>query len=96
MCYFAPCALVLTRLSLICYPQDHGHFDGVPVANFLRALGMGDLASSFVKAEVDVEALQLLDDMDLAELGVSSAEARWQLLQGITALRAALLGMAQW
>ena len=57
---------------------------------------MGDLASSFVKAEVDVEALQLLDDMDLAELGVSSAEARRQLLQGITALRAALLGMAQW
>ena len=50
---------------------------------------MGELASSFVKAEIDVEALQLLDEVDLAELGVSDVEARRQLLQGIVALRAA-------
>ena len=61
----------------------------MPVANFLHALGMGELASSFVKAEIDVEALQLLDEVDLAELGVSDVEARRQLLQGIVALRAA-------
>ena len=74
--------------------QDHERFDGTPVTKFLHALGMGEFAAKFADAEVDLEALQLLDEPDLADLGVSAAGARRQLLQGVAELRAALPGWA--
>jgi hypothetical protein len=55
---------------------------------------MGEFAAKFADAEVDLEALQLLDEPDLADLGVSAAGARRQLLQGVAELRAALPGWA--
>ena len=72
--------------------QDHGQFDGAPVATFLHALGMGEYSESFAEAEIDLESLQLLDEADLTDLGVSTPTERQKLLQGVAELRDTLLG----
>ena len=72
--------------------QDHGQFDSAPIASFLHALGMGDFSTSFSEAEVDLESLQLLDEADLTDLGVSNPTDRQKLLHGVEELRATLSG----
>ena len=51
---------------------------------------MAKLSASFAEAEVDLESLQLLDETDLTDLGVSTSAERQQLLQGVAELRAML------
>jgi len=72
--------------------QDHSQFDGAPVANFLHALGMGEYSVSFAEAEIDLEALQLLDEADLTDLGISTPTERQKLLRGVAELRETLSG----
>ena len=69
---------------------DYTKFDAAPVSNFLSALGMVEYAPAFALAEVDADALKLLDEADLRTLGVQSASARRRLLEGISLLRKAL------
>lgn len=71
---------------------DHSQFDGAPVANFLHAFGMGEYSVSFAEAEIDLEALQLLDEADLTDLGISTPTGRQKLLRGVAELRETLSG----
>ena len=53
---------------------------------------MGQFSESFAEAEVDLESLQLLDEADLLDLGVSAATERQRLLEGVAELRTILSG----
>lgn len=64
----------------------------MPIASFLDALGLSQFSTSFAEAEVDLEALQMLDEQDLKDLGVSVPGERQKLLQGVAELRTALTG----
>ena len=86
-----PVTLFLLRVL-----QDNGQFDGAPIASFLLALGMSKFSSSFAEAEVDLEALQMLDDQDLKDIGVSVPDEREKLLQGVAELRSALGDAVEW
>lgn len=88
LCRLGP-FLILLWLRVL---QDHSQFDGAPVANFLHALGMGEYSVSFAEAEIDLEALQLLDEADLTDLGISTPTERQKLLRGVAELRETLSG----
>ena len=53
---------------------------------------MGEYSVSFAEAEIDLEALQLLDEADLTDLGISTPTGRQKLLRGVAELRETLSG----
>jgi hypothetical protein len=61
--------------------------EGLDVADWLRALGLGQYAAAFRESDVSATVLPSLTADDLRELGAASVGHRRQLLDGIAALR---------
>ncbi|APG95417.1 ATP-binding protein [Sinorhizobium americanum] len=58
------------------------------VANWLAGLGLGAYADEFARADIDLEALALLSDADLTELGVRSLGHRRKIMAGLSHMAA--------